>query len=164
MRPDELAHLQAIERAAGEAFRAIGMDAIADDEPLSIDELEIYRASGRAWVLEGDDGTPAAYVLVDVLDGNAHVEQVSVHPMFRGLGYGARLVDHVAAWAAAQGMESVTLTTFTDVPWNAPYYERLGFVVLTEAEIGPELRARREEEAAHGLDPDTRVCMGRATA
>lgn len=140
------------------------MDAIADDEPLSVDELEAYRAAGRAWVLDGEDGSPAAYLIVDVLDGNAHIEQVSVDPAFGGRGYGARLIDHAAAWAADQGMEAVTLTTFTDVPWNAPYYERLGFVVLTEPEIGPELRARREEEAAHGLDPDTRVCMRRPVA
>ena len=135
------------------------MDAIADDEPPSVAELEAYRVAGRVWVVDGEDGTPLAYVLVDVLDRAAHVEQVSVDPAARGRGLGARLLEHVAAWAASNGMQAVTLTTFRDVPWNAPYYERLGFAVLTEPEIGPELRARREAEAAHGLDPETRVCM-----
>jgi hypothetical protein len=38
------------------------------------------------------------------------------------------------------------LTTFAHVPWNAPYYARLGFAVLTSDELGPELRATREGE------------------
>jgi hypothetical protein len=31
------------------------------------------------------------------------------------------------AWAQRHGLAALTLTTFTDVPWNMPYYERLGF-------------------------------------
>ncbi len=64
-------------------------------------------------------------------------------------------------WAADAGLSAITLTTFTDVPWNAPLYRHLGFVDLAEAEVGPELRAVREHEAAQGLDPTTRVCMRR---
>jgi hypothetical protein len=54
---------------------------------------------------------------------------------------------------------AVSLTSFAEVPWNRPLYEHLGFMVLAEDEIGPELRAVREAEAAHGLDPAERVCM-----
>jgi hypothetical protein len=53
------------------------------------------------------------------------------------------------------------LTTFSDVPWNAPLYRHLGFRVLDDDDIGPELRARRADEAARGLDPASRVCMRR---
>ena len=53
----------------------------------------------------------------------------------------------------------VTLTTFVDVPWNGPLYAHLGFTVMSEAEIGPELRSIQDGEAAHGLDPARRVCM-----
>ena len=56
-------------------------------------------------------------------------------------------------------MPAVTLTTFRDVPWNAPYYERCGFRTLTEAELTPELAEVRARESEHGLDPETRVCM-----
>ena len=40
-----------------------------------------------------------------------------------------------------RGLSAVTLTTFCDIPWNAPYYERLGFSELPEPEWGPQLRA-----------------------
>jgi GNAT superfamily N-acetyltransferase len=153
-----------IEIDAGRAFRDVGMDHIADDDPPSPDELERYRAAERAWVVESLSGPLLAYVLVDVLDGAAHIEQVSVDPDARGQRLGQALIDHVEAWAGDQGLGGVTLTTFRDVPWNAPYYERLGFRALDESELGPELAARRDDEAAHGLDPSERVCMRRTSA
>lgn len=68
-------------------------------------------------------------------------------------------MGRVATWAGEAGMPAVTLTTFSDVPWNAPLYRQLGFRVLRDEEIGPGLRAVRDEETAHGLDPARRVCM-----
>ena len=68
-------------------------------------------------------------------------------------------MDAVARWAHASGCDAVTLTTFTDVAWNAPLYRHLGFEVLSESELGPGLLARRDEETADGLDPTARVCM-----
>lgn len=152
------AALRAIERAAGEAFRDIGMAAIADDEPMSVGELAAYAARGRSWVA-AVDGAVAGYVVVDVVDGNAHVEQVSVHPDQQGGGVGRALLDHVRAWAGERGMPAVTLTTFRDVAWNAPLYRHLGFVDLEPDQIGPELAALVVAEGAHGLDPATRTCM-----
>lgn len=153
--------LQAIERAAGQRFRDVGMPEIADDEPAPIEILAAYAAAGRSWVAVDKDepDAPLGYVLVDVVDGNAHIEQVSVHPDHQGAGAGRTLIDQVRRWAADGGLPGLTLTTFADVPWNAPLYRHLGFRVLAEEEIGPELRALREVEAAHGLDPRKRVCM-----
>jgi GNAT superfamily N-acetyltransferase len=152
----DLPVLREIERAAGAPFRDLGMAAIADDEPPTIDELTAYQQAGRAWVY----GDPAvAYVLAEEVDGYGHIEQVSVHPRHSRLGIGRRLVDHVGAWAAARGLAGLTLTTFAEVPWNAPYYERIGFVVVTD--LTPGLRAIRATEAARGLDRWPRVAMRR---
>ena len=137
------------------------MPEVADDEPFSIAELGEYAERGQAWVLADADDRPIGYVLVDLVGACAHIEQVSVHPDHHRQGYGRQLIDHVVAWAREQGMPAVTLTTFRDVPWNAPYYERCGFRTLAESELTPELAAVRAREAAHGLDPDTRVCMRR---
>ncbi|MGC3003056.1 GNAT family N-acetyltransferase, partial [Streptomyces sp. G35A] len=51
------------------------------------------------------------------------------------------------------------LTTFAEVPWNAPYYARLGFRPLTGPDLTPGLRRIRAEELGHGLDRWPRVCM-----
>lgn len=160
---DELSLLQDIERAAGECFRTIGMAEIADDEPLPLEELLGYQRAGLAWVAaEGaGTGTPVGYLLADRVDGNLHVEQVSVHPARARRRIGRSLLEHLAERAPAEGAAALTLTTFTDVPWNAPYYARCGFRTLDDSGLGPGLRDIRDREAVHGLDRWPRVCMRR---
>ncbi|WP_406067219.1 GNAT family N-acetyltransferase [Streptomyces sp. NBC_01020] len=159
----ELPVLQDIERAAGRCFRDIGMPEIADDEPLSLDELASYQRAQLAWVAVDETDAPVAYLIADRVDSNFHIEQVSVHPDSARRGIGRSLLDHLADRAAPDGIPALTLTTFAGVPWNAPYYARCGFRPLDEKELGRGLREIRAREAAHGLDRWPRLCMIRAT-
>jgi GNAT superfamily N-acetyltransferase len=151
--------LQDIERAAGAQFATVGLADIAAHEPFAIAELDAYAADGRSWVATDPDGGLCGYAVADVLDGCAHLEQVSVRPEHQGRGIGRALVDAVITWARRSEFPAVTLTTFTDVAWNAPLYAHLGFRPLGDDELGPELAARRDDETRHGLDPERRVCM-----
>lgn len=136
------------------------MSAIADDPPPTIADLERFLESEHIWVATDDDH-PVAYALVELVDGAAHIEQVSVHPSHARRGLGAHLIDEIEQWAAEHQLPAITLTTFANVPWNAPYYERLGFRRITEADMTPGLVRVREDEARHGLDAWPRVTMGR---
>lgn len=118
--------LQEIERLAGERIGDVGLPDVADHEPPSVESLARYASAGRGWVAIDNVGLPIGYVLIDVVDGNAHIEQVSVKPDHQGVGVGRSLIEHVSAWAVEAGMSAVTLTTFTDVSWNAPLYRHLG--------------------------------------
>ncbi|WP_039796626.1 GNAT family N-acetyltransferase [Nocardia araoensis] len=155
---EDLPALQNIERAAGEPFAEIGMTAVADDEPPSLATLRQFQQAGRAWVW-ADDDVPIGYLVAGVVDGNAHIEQVSVRPDHARRRIGKRLLDQAARWAATAGLPATTLTTFTEVPWNGPYYERLGFRYLSAGEETPGLVALRAAEQAHGLDRWPRACM-----
>jgi GNAT superfamily N-acetyltransferase len=150
--------MQDIERSAGELFTDLGMTAVVEDEPAAVAELAEYVDGGRAWVLVLD-GAPVGYLLVDIVDGTAHIEQVSVRAEDAGQGFGRRLIDTAIGWAREHGYPSVTLTTFTEVPWNGPYYRRLGFRPISVDEITPGLRALRQHEAKHGLDRWPRECL-----
>jgi GNAT superfamily N-acetyltransferase len=161
-RRDELEALVAIEREAGALFNTIGMPEIAYDDPGTAPELEPFRAGGRAWVAVDADDRPIAYLISAVVDDCAHIEQVSVTPAHSRRGLGAALIDHLAGVAAAEGRPALTLTTFRDVPWNAPYYERLGFRMISPADQGPELAALVAEEAERIPGDAVRVAMRRA--
>lgn len=158
---EDLPVLREIERAAGQRYRDFGLDHVADDEPRSIEVLAGYAEGGRAWVAADSDGGPLGYLLVDEVDDGAHIEQVSVRPGHQGRGLGRALIETAAQWAASHGKNSLTLTTFDHIPWNRPLYEHLGFRVLGEEELGAGLRAVRDAEADHGLDPAMRVVMRR---
>lgn len=157
---DDLPRLQDIERAAGGLFRAVGMDLVADDQPLPLDELRVFADVGRAWVAERE-GAVAGYLLAAVVDGCAHVEQVSVDPSHARRRVGAALVEHLDGWARDRGLPALTLTTYLAVPWNGPYYEALGFRPLADDEVTPGLRELRRREAEHGLDRWPRGCLRR---
>lgn len=158
-RPADLAFLPAIERSACEAFRSLGMDVVADDDPGSVAELEPYSEDDRAFVAVDDGDLPVGYLLLDTVDGTAHVVQVSVSPDHAGRGTGTALIERAVSWAGAHELHALTLTTFVEVPWNGPWYERLGFRYLTPDEETPGLRAIREHERAAGLDAWPRACM-----
>lgn len=137
------------------------MAAIADSFPLPAESLSGYRQAGRAWVAADEHDEPVGFVVADVVDGCAYIEQVSVHPAHAGQRIGAMLLDHVAAWAARHRLRALTLVTFRGVPWNAPYYERLGFRELRPADVTPGLAERRAAKAAGGGDASAIVCMRR---
>jgi GNAT superfamily N-acetyltransferase len=160
-RLDDLSVLGDIERAAGAAFRRLGMAAVADADPLSVSELIGFQAAGRAWVAVDEADVPVAYLLVEVVDGNGHIEQVSVHPDLARRGLGRTLLDAADRWAARCGLSALTLTTYADVPWNAPYYARLGFAIVAEGDLTEGLRRIREREDASGLAAWPRVVMRR---
>jgi hypothetical protein len=71
------------------------------------------------------------------------------------------LVDEAERWAVRSRLSAVTLTTFRDVPWNGPWYARLGFRELGEHEWTPAIRELRDEEHRNGLDKELRIVMRR---
>ncbi|MDL5160609.1 GNAT family N-acetyltransferase [Actinomycetospora sp. Odt1-22] len=157
---DDVGALRDIEEAAGEPFRTLGMDLVADDDPPPAEVLREFVEAGRAWIV-ATDGDVVAYLLTEIVDGCAHVEQVTVHPRYAHRRLGRSLVEHLAGWARSRGLPALTLTTYRDVPWNGPYYESLGFHWLSDDEITAGLRALREQEARRGLDRWPRGCMRR---
>ena len=93
------------------------------------------RASAPGFVLVAeqadDDGTSATVGFVHVLeiDGHAHLEQLSVLPAVGRRGIGRRLVEAALSEIRDRGHQQVTLRTYLDVPWNAPFYASCGFLV-----------------------------------
>lgn len=161
---DDLPVLRELERAAGQQFRDLGMDLVADDDPPSLEELRAFQQDDRALVFADGHDRPVAYLLVEPVDGCAHIEQVSVRPDHAHRGIGRRLIEAVASWAARCDLAGLTLTCYASVPWNGPYYRRLGFRVLADGELTEGLRSIRANEVARGLDVWPRVAMLRPLA
>jgi GNAT superfamily N-acetyltransferase len=152
--------LGAIERVAAGRFAAVGLGKIARGRPTDESAYLELAASGRLWVVEETPGAPVGLAIAGSLDGEGYLAEISVHPDHAGRRLAGDLIAAVESWAVAEGFTSLSLTTFRDVPWNRPYYERLGFCVLEEADAGAQLRAIRNGERSRGLDRlSPRVCM-----
>jgi len=89
-------------------------------------------AASRLWVADDGAGGPLGFVLARRHGASLHVGELDVRPDFGRRGIGTSLVTHVCGVAARLGLRFVTLTTLRDVPWNAPFYAKLGFVRITD--------------------------------
>lgn len=159
-RADDLPAIPNIELAAARLLDGFAPASVLN-ETTSQDVLQRARRLGRLWVARADD-EPVGFAHVEILEPtSAHLEEIDVHPSHGRRGLGRRLVSCVCEWAEQRGYGAVTLTTFRDVPWNMPFYARLGFAVVPPSLLTPSLRAVVEDEASRGLDPSRRVVMTR---
>ncbi|MDK1359284.1 GNAT family N-acetyltransferase [Arthrobacter sp. zg-Y1219] len=147
---EDLALLPALE-AASDSLLA-GMAGVRDSgpgaDPLPPPGSAADLASALHLLVAGTP--PVGFARLEEVDGQAHLEQLSVHPDTAGAGLGRALVSAALEWAKGQGYTSMTLCTFAGVPFNAPFYASCGFG--TVAEPGGELQALREHEKEIGLD------------
>jgi GNAT superfamily N-acetyltransferase len=87
---------------------------------------------GRLFVLRDAGrvvGMANALISISTAEGGPVLvlEDVVVAASHRGSGHGRRLVDHVLAWAATEGMSRVTLLADRDNAAALAFYQRLGF-------------------------------------
>jgi len=107
------------------------------------------RASEPGFLLVAGD--PAlAFAHVVYLEVAAHLDQIAVHPSVMGQGIGTTLLEAACADARAAGYAELALTTFADVPWNAPFYAARGFTEVRDP--APYQQQIRAHEQAMGLD------------
>ena len=137
-RPGDVTALPAIERAAGERFRDYPELAwLAEGEVISAEQHLDYAERGLSWLALANE-LPVGFILAETHVSSLFIVELSVHLDWQGKGIGRRLIACVADQARKRGLASLTLTTFRDVPWNAPFYARLGFEMITT--LTPELR------------------------
>ncbi len=155
-------HLRAIpciEQAAAAIFSEADLPPelrflVTDQETL----VEAQRGN-RLWAALDDKKIAVGFALGRVVDGFAHLEEMNVHPDHGRRGIGSQLLGTVISWARVGGFPGVTLITFRHLPWNAPFYERHGFVQLDYEDASSGLRELIHEEVEAGLEPRYRVAM-----
>jgi len=150
----DLPLLADIEGAADQMFASVFGD--LDWDPPQ-DGAE--RAAEPGFLLvAGDPAIGFAHVLY--LDGSAHLQQLAVHPEAMSQGVGTALIEAACRTAHREGHRKLSLTTFADVPWNAPFYARRGFAEVPAP--APYQQRLRAEERANGYDRHgIRVVMSR---
>lgn len=157
--PEDILLLQGIETAAGALFLQYEFTAHLAADLTPIEDFEQAQKDNLLWVAVLPSGEAIGFALVYMLDGEAHLQELAVHPGFGRQGVGTTLVQTILEWARTVGIPSVTLTTFRDIPWNEPFYRKLGFRSFDDFELTTGLREVVEKEEHIGLDRNLRVVM-----
>ena len=153
---DEYRLLPTIERAANELFGATEYGSVVETHLTS---EQIDSVLDLVWVVTDSSDTPVGFAMVRKFGIDYHLREIDVDPCHGRRGLGRLMIDEIAGQAREQGARALTLTTFRDVPWNAPYYRRLGFREIEHSSLSAELVRILESEAAAGLPMARRVCM-----
>lgn len=118
---------------------------------------------GDAFFAIDDAGEPIGFATMDVVDGSAYLDQLSVRRAAMKRGVGSALIEAAMGWARARFDDGLWLNTYGHLSWNRPFYERRGFHVVEESAWRPEMRAIIAEQRACLPRPEQRVVMHRAS-
>lgn len=92
---------------------------------LSVDQL---MAEDVAFFLLRWNGTPASCGGIKLFDADyGEVKRMYVRPQFRGLGFGKRMLKHLADYARARGVGLLRLETGVHQREAIGLYEQMGF-------------------------------------
>jgi GNAT superfamily N-acetyltransferase len=156
--PEHVDQLPDIEREAATRFGdSLPESVLSRVTPL--DCLAAAQQAGLLWVALDPAGAPVGFAVASIRGRRVHLDELDVLPGHGRKGVGAALVEAIEVYALKSGCVEITLTTFRDVPWNAPFYARVGFQVIPEQELSAELVRRLSDEVALGLERSRRVAM-----
>jgi GNAT superfamily N-acetyltransferase len=158
-RPDEARLLLDIEDAAGRLYVDAGLP--GDLPGLDPALVDAAIADGTTWVSVDEHDRPIGFALCLRFEGALHLRELDVLPTYMRRGIGRALVELVHSRARECEFGCITLTTFADVPWNAPLYRRWGFEVVAPADQPSFLAEIRAHEEAGVLRLWPRVAMAR---
>lgn len=155
-RADDAAAMPGIERAAAVAFAGEpGVDAARTRS-----EADFARLIRKGHCLVAHVGEAmAGFLVAEPFSRELHIWEMDVAPAFQRRGIGAGLVRAAMIDARNTGFRALTLTTFRDLAWNAPFYVRLGFEEVTAIDAHPRLGGELANEVDDGLPGDRRCAM-----
>ncbi|MEZ4514022.1 MAG: GNAT family N-acetyltransferase [Chloroflexota bacterium] len=160
---EDVAFLPGVELAAARLYLSqlavTGLTQEILDKTNSVEDFAAAQRDGLLWVAVDGQHHPVGFALLAKLEQWLHLDELDVHPDHVRRGVGTALVRQVRQVAQAQGDLGVTLSTFRHVPWNAPFYRRLGFVEMVPEEQTAVFQALVAGEQARGLRTDLRLVM-----
>ena len=156
----DLPALPAIENDAAHAFAEVGYGFCAGLPGQSVEALRLAMRDGALLVAEaGEERRLVGFAQVWRTREAAHLRELNVLRACQKQGIGRALLEGVASWAREAAIPMMTLTTFRDVPWNAPWYARMGFEVVDAAALPEDLLHRLAPELALDRPEYPRVTM-----
>ena len=158
--PEDAQLLPAIETSAAQAFRMIAeLSWLAESPPMSIARHSHLIALSTCWVALDAENRPQGFLSAEHHGNDLHIYELSVMQSMQGQGTGRRLIEAAIDYARSTRLSFVTLTTFKKVPWNAPFYSRMGFQTKATKDLDQRLAAILSEEYKHGFAPKSRCAM-----
>jgi len=156
---DHIPYLQGISRAAAELFPLEDLPFPLRAQTPSPDIFEGALRQQRLWiVLDENKDRVVGFALLAEKCQQIHLQELDIHPEYGRQGLGTMLLKFVISWVKSKKYKQLTLTTFRHLPWNAPFYTKLGFKIIEPSQLNSCLIKLLNQES-RGLDKSKRVLM-----
>jgi GNAT superfamily N-acetyltransferase len=161
-RPSDLAAVRSIESSVAAMARGTIMDFPANTAANARGDLMTAVERQLMWVAEwASDGAVdvAGFLFAEPSISGLYLRELAVATIAQRHGIGKALMLAGIAAARDRGDAQVLLTTQRNLPWNAPFYARLGFEIIEDEAIPPDVHRRLRGQFAAGFDAATRCAM-----
>ena len=157
---EDIPALIAADKAASTLFAPTGLlDEAALEDHVPADIFEHHIPLGNVVAARLEDGSVVGFALARPLGSGMYLDQVSVAPDHGKQGIGRALVLRVITETERRRLPHLSLSTFRDLPWNAPFYASLGFKELARDKMEPYML--EIEEAQQAVMDVTKRCFMR---
>lgn len=165
-RSDELESLCDIDMDASRLFDAAGLE-LASANALEFAAAERNRwldclRSGTTLIASSTAEGALGFAALRILDGEQYLEQLSLRRGAMRRGIGTALLRAAERTASRTPARALWLTTYRHLAWNAPFYERVGFVIVSPEQCGRELQQELALQRRLLPLPQERVAMRKA--
>ncbi|RDC60513.1 4-(cytidine 5'-diphospho)-2-C-methyl-D-erythritol kinase [Alteripontixanthobacter maritimus] len=158
-RPDDAQAFHDVEADAGGLLEQHpSLAQITLPSPRSSQEYAAMIDKGHSLAAVSEDAV-IGFVATRPFGRELHIHELSVRRSFQRRGIGATLLGALAIDAHNAGFAALTLNTFRDIPWNAPFYARQGFEIIGDIEAHPRLAHALEKAVAARLPRENRCAM-----
>ena len=126
--PLDIPQLILIELAGNELFSPTGLIPEENlDDHISIEWHQQAIEAKMSCVVTDTEDFPVGFLLTSHRPPDLYIDEIAVHPDHGRKGLGGALLEFCIASAKDIGERSISLSTFRNVPWNAPFYVSHGF-------------------------------------
>jgi predicted N-acetyltransferase YhbS len=168
-RPSDMSAIRDVERSVAAMARGTIMDFPANIAPNHQADLVTAIERGLMWVAQPDapglDGAAPdeiraiGFLFAERFPEGLYLRELAVATTAQRQGHGRALMLASLDHARARGERRAMLTTQRNLPWNAPFYAKLGFRIVENDDIPIEARRRLVRQFTTGFDPATRCAM-----
>jgi len=156
---DDISRLIEIDESASGLFEPTGLlsaDSLADHVPAEA----LAQAVSKGWLIAAytEEELAIGFVMATEKGEALYIDQISVDPAMGRSGIGRALMRYIEQEAVSAGFRELTLSTFRDVAWNAPFYASLGYKHIKRADFLPYMLEIEAAQAAH-MDVSKRTFM-----
>jgi len=155
----DLDYLPDVERSAAQKFIPYRKSDNPNlDRVLAHDILLKAHKNKTLWVAFKNND-PIGFLAATPVDKNLHIEELSVMFDHQGQGVGKQLIQAIITESHTRKHSQISLTTDALIPWNKPFYERLGFQEIALDDCQTDLSKILIKDKGHSDTPENRIAM-----